>query len=94
MKKLIYFLITLVFAVITGASAFVYFYNAPSENIPEGGKLFSVGKGESLYAVSDNLYAEGYIKSPLLLKIISRISGNRQQNKDRAVSDKTGNDNF
>ncbi len=75
MKKFIYFLITLVFAAITGVSAFVYFYNTPSGNIPEEGKLFSVGKGESLYAVSDNLYAEGYIRSPLLLKLISRVSG-------------------
>ena len=75
MKKLVYLLITLVFAVTTGAAAFVYFYNTPSGNIPEEGDLFSVGKGESLYAVSDNLYEKGYIRSPLLLKIISRVSG-------------------
>ena len=94
MKKLIYFLITLVFAVITGTAAFVYFYNMPSGNIPDGGKLFSVGKGESLYTVSDHLYAEGYINSPLLLKAISRIYGTDSRIKTGQYMIKPGMSTF
>ncbi len=75
MKKIIYFLITLFFAALTGSALFAYFFNTPAENIPENGDLFTVGKGESLYKVSDNLYEKGYIKSPLLMKLISRIMG-------------------
>ena len=75
MKKIIYILITLIFTLLTCSAAFIYLYNSPSENIPEEGDIFKVGRGESLYAVSDNLFEKGYIRSPLLLKVISRVSG-------------------
>ena len=73
MKKFLYITTTLFFILLTGAAVLVYYYNTPSELIPEEGALFTVGQGESLYNVSDNLYKKGFIKSPVLLDLISRI---------------------
>ena len=75
MKKIICTLITLFFAGIIAIAAAVYYYNSPSGSISEEGDLFTIGKGESLYSVSDNLYEKGLVKSSLLLKIMSRVLG-------------------
>ena len=75
MKIFIYILITLIFIVLTGAASLVYFYNIPSGGISEDGSVFTIGQGESLYNVSDNLYEQGFIRSPLLLKAVGRLLG-------------------
>ena len=87
MKKFLYITTTLFFVLLTGAAVLVYYYNTPSELIPEEGALFTVGQGESLYNVSDNLYEKGFIKSPLLLDLISRIMRTDSSIKTGSVYD-------
>jgi UPF0755 protein len=68
------FLILVVLALAAGGAA-AYFLNSPSPQIPAGGTVFKVLRGENLATIADRLEREGLIRSRLLLLIFSRVSG-------------------
>lgn len=58
-----------------------YFLNSPSPAIPAEGRFFRVQKGESLSAIAARLKEEGLIRSPLLLKVLARLTGSELRYK-------------
>jgi UPF0755 protein len=68
------FLILVVLILAAGGAA-GYYLNSPSPQIPAGGTVFKVLRGENLSTIADRLEREGLIRSRMLLLIFSRLSG-------------------
>lgn len=75
MKKLI--LLLLMAAVIAlGSAAYAFHYfNLPAASETAGSSLFEIKKGESLGIIAGNLEKEGFIRSGLYLRLLSRKNG-------------------
>jgi UPF0755 protein len=58
-----------------------YFLNSPSPAIPAEGRFFRVQKGESLSLIAARLKEEGLLRSPLLIKVLARLTGSELRYK-------------
>jgi UPF0755 protein len=63
-----------VLLLLVGAGAYVYHLNSPSPQIPAGGSVFKVLRGENLSAIAERLDREGLIRSGFLLILFSRVN--------------------
>jgi UPF0755 protein len=68
-------------ALAVAGGLFFYFLNSPSPTIPAEGRFFRVQKGETLSAIAARLKEEGLIRSPLLLKVLARVTGSELRYK-------------
>jgi UPF0755 protein len=68
------FLILVVLVLAAGGAA-AYYLNSPSPQIPAGGTVFKVLRGENLSTIADRLEREGLIRSRMLLLAFSRLRG-------------------
>jgi UPF0755 protein len=59
---------------VLGAGAYLYHLNSPSPQIPGGGSVFKVLRGENLSAIAERLEREGLVRSGLLLIAYSRVT--------------------
>ena len=65
----------IVFLVVAALAAVgaAYYLNRPADGIPTEGVIISVKAGESLDDIAGRLQAEGAIRSPVFLKVLSRL---------------------
>ena len=68
------FLIVAVLLLAAGGAT-AYYLNTPSPQIPAGGTVFKVLRGENLSTIAERLELEGLIRSRRLLLLFSRLKG-------------------